>query len=202
MSCKLNIPEGLTPEKVGRQAVALMDDGLSQAKIARRLKTDLKVLRKMMEIVLLADRNDLSKDERAAVSDAISDMNKTHQTLRAYRLVEKLANTIWGEPITRRGLRFHRAEQRRLDDFDRVFQVLVDMVHNVRRVEVPRLPRRQALEYTEDLRLLKNEITKILQTLEQQERQHGKKTDQEVSRGDVDSAEKFERGVGEVAARA
>ena len=135
---RIKLPEGRTAEDVAREAVRMREDRISLAKIAGQLGVRTVNIPLMMDIVMIADRTDLSAREAERAAVAVADMNRGVHPEVAFAGVRDIARRLWGDgdrtAHTRGAMEIQRAQQ-----FERAIGMIVQSGLNAGRVEVPHM---------------------------------------------------------------
>lgn len=129
---------GAKREFIARQFISMRAQGRDAHVIARELHISVGHLRQMVDIVSLADREDLSDRDKALAWNALERMNYGERLSIVYDQVAPLVQRVWG--TTMRGNNTREAvERRRRDTFERVIGVAVQACTNTTTVEVAHL---------------------------------------------------------------
>lgn len=129
---QIQVPEGKTPEQVTREGIALERQGSSD-KAAKAIGVRPETYSRMRDIVLLADRDDLSEDHAEIASTALKALNETRRVVAPYELIAPIAKRVWGEERKSRT----KAEAQRLEQFDYAMKILEAACTESASLEVP-----------------------------------------------------------------
>lgn len=156
------LPEGVSPEAMGRQALALRQELPSIAQVARRLGIATQACQQMMDIVRIADRTDLPERDAALAKLALAEMNTRVGTLtEAYARVAPIAARLWGETDVRRSRPREKMEQHRLEQFERAMGVICAVCANAAELELPHLTEERLARLRRDLKRAVANVKKL-----------------------------------------
>lgn len=141
---KISLPPGKTAENIAREILQLKESGLSIEQAAKRLHIANNTASMMADLVMIADRSDLSTAEASIASAALRDMNESARVSAPYQTIVPIAKRLWGSAKPR--MDRDRAEAARIDQFKR----RINQVHVAGMVgehaEVPHLSDEEARE--------------------------------------------------------
>lgn len=138
----IKVPANYTPEGYTRKGLDLENDGLEIAEVAKQLKICDSSYRKMREIVLIADRKDLSPKDRTAADAALKSLNLYGQA-KAHQAIEPIAIRVWGKSQKRR--KNIGTETDRLHEFEKKIEIISHVCAT--KIEIPQLGKEQ-IDYT------------------------------------------------------
>lgn len=144
------IPEGMTLEDHARNGLRLQAEGKTADEIRKALGVGNSTWIAMRNVVLIADREDLSERERKIAQTALAEMNATGQTAAAHEMVAPIVRRIWGDSDSRR-TKPDRAEELRVEAFERAYGVIVHACMGASLIEVPHLSKERATELAAEL---------------------------------------------------
>jgi hypothetical protein len=146
------VPQGFTPETLAREAIRLRETGISIDKAASQLSVGKLALAQMVDVVLIADRADLSPRENAVAAKALARMNALESLPDIHASIAKIARRLWGDTSLKGGGRSRgEREVARLDRFEHALGVIVQSGLNAAKIEVPHLPLDRAVDVQRDL---------------------------------------------------
>jgi hypothetical protein len=157
------LPEGMSPEATARKAIELRERFGSIGKAAAQLGLGRGLCQQMMDIVLIADREDLSERDAAFAAAALRQMNENNVPIEALcESIQPIAVRLWG---TQRGGRRSREslEFARMDRFLNFIAFLTQSCKNGGRIEIPHLSPQQTKEVEADLRQAISEVRQLLE---------------------------------------
>lgn len=137
VGARVVIPGGHTPEQAVREGLALEAGGVSAAEIPARLNLSIESYRLMRDIVLVADRTDISKHDMGLAAVALEDMNRTRQVRRNHETIAGIVRRLWGDGkgFTSR----QAAEAYRLESFDHALSTITQVCSAAPEIEIPYL---------------------------------------------------------------
>jgi hypothetical protein len=163
---RINIPAGLSAEELARKGLQMEADGVPPDLVANELGIGRNTYRKMRDIVILADRDDLSEKDSQTVDRALRIMNATDQVADAWPLIEPIVTKVWGG--NSRGHSRGRVESNRITQFEHGFGMTLQACQTAADFDVPYLSEdrvRQALAQLDlavkNLAVLKRRIAEI-----------------------------------------
>ena len=157
------LPDGVTPQLVARQAIALRDEGISVSEVCKRLHVADAACRQMIDIVLIADREDLSVRETQIAATALDRMDDRARPLNEiYTSIAPIARRLWGEAKQGDGINRKAREEARYARFDRGLGVILQSLSIAARIDVPHLSAEQAKEITTELKQTINSIKDLI----------------------------------------
>ena len=147
---RIALPEGMTLEDLARNGLRLQAEGKNADEIRKALGVGNSTWIAMRNVVLIADREDLSERERKIAQTALAEMNATGQTAAAHEMVAPIVRRIWGDSDSRR-TKPDRAEELRVEAFERAYGVIVHACMGASLIEVPHLSKERATELAAEL---------------------------------------------------
>lgn len=141
---RIVIPGGHTPEEATREGLALESDGVSPAEVPARLNIAEGSYRLMRDIVLVADRRDISAHDMKIAAAALEDMNHTRQVRRNYDTIAPIAKRLWGDGKGFSGRQ--AAEAARLEAFSHALGTITQVCTAGVEIEIPYLSKDRAAE--------------------------------------------------------
>lgn len=147
---RIALPEGMTLEDLARNGLRLQAEGKNADEIRKALGVGNSTWIAMRNVVLIADREDLSERERKIAKTALAEMNATGQTAAAHEMVAPIVRRIWGDSDSRR-TKPDRAEELRVEAFERAYGVIVHACMGASLIEVPHLSKERATELAAEL---------------------------------------------------
>lgn len=142
---RITTPDGLTPEQWARRGMALEADGRSAEQAAAEINMPIGTYRRIRDMVLLFERDDLRETDAGRVRAALDDLNSNRQVRVAYELVADIAQRIWG------GGSRAKMEQSRLEAFWRACGVLIQSCVAAGEIDIPVLSQDKAKEIDAEL---------------------------------------------------
>lgn len=130
---------GTKRELLARQAISLRAQGKDAKAVGRELNVGVASLRQMMDIVTLADREDLSDRDKALAWNALERMNYGERLSIVYDQVAPLVARLWGEHMRGSKSTYERVERRRRETFERVVGVAIQACTNAASIDVAHL---------------------------------------------------------------
>lgn len=152
----VTLPVGATVESVIREAMGYEETGATQEDSARAAGISPQSFAKGKYIVLLADRDDLSRADKEAAAECLQDMNAHVAVSVPFRTLRPLIERVYGTD----GRGVHR-ESKRLASFDRAFGSLIQACTMSADLEVPYLSPARTVELLAEI----DEAQKRLRTL-------------------------------------
>lgn len=133
----VKLPDGMMPEAVARKALELRKHLPSAEKVAEALGIRTTRCQQMMDVVLVADRADLSVQDAAVAIAALRAMNEqATPLLDVHGTIRPIMRRLWGN---RRGPSRKAAEANRSDRFEHGLGILVQSCLNGAKIEIPHL---------------------------------------------------------------
>lgn len=161
---RLTIPEGETPEQVCRRGMALEADGASTEDAAKSIGIGLHSYRQMRDIVVLADRAELSPRDKATAADALRQMNETYRAAHAWPLIESIVVRIWGVRV---GKDRTTAEANRIESFERALGILIQACTTTEEIELPYLTITRAKEVARQIGIARGALQRFAQRIKE-----------------------------------
>lgn len=154
---RLALPEGKTAEDVCREGIQLIaKNETTAADVAKIIGVGEDAFRQMRDIILLADRADLTPWDRVTVDAALADLNTYHQPITAHNMVKTLVARVWG--TTKCGTDRETTELRRNEGFKRVFGLVVQICGATESVDLPYFGEARARELVDRLKLSEKQL--------------------------------------------
>jgi hypothetical protein len=148
--CPPKLPGGQSPEFVARKAIALYQEMKSADRVADALGIRRHRCRQMMDIVLIADRGDLSLHDTSIAAAALAAMNEQSVPLEAIcQTIAPIMRRLWGD---RKGISRTARENNRAERFEHGLGILIQSCLNGGKIEVPHLSPQHAKDVLRDLR--------------------------------------------------
>jgi hypothetical protein len=162
----IRVPDGMTLEQVTRKGLALevAEPDESIDRIADRIGISRQAYSTVRDILLLSDRDDLVKSDRAIVKEALADMRATNQTVRAEEMIKPVADKCWGKGRARRT---DARIAKRIEMFERAVAVVIGACTGLRDVEIPHIPSERAKGRIKDLQEMKGLLTEVINQLKE-----------------------------------
>lgn len=142
------LPKGQTPEGAARACMQRENEGLSPKEAAQNAGMSLQSYRKMRDIVLLADRADLPRQDGNAAAQALAEMNDTCRVGPPYARVEHIVRRLWGDG---RGVNRGAKEADRFERFDNAIGVISQVGQQAEALEVPHLTPEQVRQFDKQI---------------------------------------------------
>jgi hypothetical protein len=148
--CQPKLPDGQSPEAIARKAIELHREMKSIDRVADALGISRARCRQMMDIVLIADRGDLSSHDTSVAASALAAMNEQRATLEAIcDTILPIMRRLWGD---RKGISRTARENNRAERFEHGIGILIQSCLNGGKIEVPHLSPQHAKDVLRDLR--------------------------------------------------
>ncbi len=147
---RIVLPEGETVESLYRKAARIRsDEKLTKAGITKRIGVGTVDFNMMRDIVMIADRDDLSEKDSRTATAALALMNETSTVERPYQMISTIAERLWGtrESGQPRG----SIEKARRDKYDRAHSVICAACDALHAVEIPYFNTEQTRELANEL---------------------------------------------------
>ena len=156
----MTLPDGMTPEQAARQALEFerRNPGVSAERAAKEIGLDKNNYTKLRDIILLADRTDLSADDRKDVKAAIADINGSHRVSPAHDALAPIIERIWGGTKARRT---DKNAAKRVEAFLTSIDVAVYACLGIGEVDIPHISPEQAKKAISDIREAKRNLTRF-----------------------------------------
>lgn len=162
---QVNLPKGMTAEELCRKGMALEESGHSGDDVARSFGVAASTYRRMRDIVLLNDRNDLRPEDAEIAARALALLNETSMTREPYEMVFPIVERIWGAT---RNKRRSQTEAMRLSRFESAIVHVTDTCTMfAREVDVPYLSADQAKEAAGQLKEAEKKLREVRARIEE-----------------------------------
>lgn len=138
---KIAVPDNADILSLCRKGIDLEASGMTSDAAANELGLARNSYRTSRLIVMLADRPELSEPDKAAAAEALAILTTDLQCGRAWDVAESVANKVWG---ARRLDRVHGLAERRVEQFERTFGIIIQSCLTAEEVELPYLSAEQA----------------------------------------------------------
>lgn len=158
-------PNGETPELIARRGLALRDKGVSINAIAAELKIASRAASDMMDVVLIADRNDLNEKETRAAKTALARLNdRTLPMESIMAMIEPIAERLWGDrKQSHKGRKAIEAE--RLDRFERAVNIMLQCCSNGLSIPIAHVPPKRREELSAAMKQARTDINIFIERL-------------------------------------
>ncbi len=158
-------PNGETPELIARRGLALRDKGVSINAIAAELKIASRAASDMMDVVLIADRNDLNEKETRAAKTALARLNdRTLPMESIMAMIEPIAERLWGDrKQSHKGRKAIEAE--RLDRFERAVNIMLQCCANGLSIPIAHVPPKRREELSAAMKQARTDINIFIERL-------------------------------------
>lgn len=144
------LPDGQSPEAIARKAIELYREMKSTDRVADALGIRRHRCRQMMDVVLIADRGDLSAQDTAIAAAALAAMNEQRAPLEAIcETIAPIMRRLWGD---RKGVSRTARENNRAERFEHGIGILIQSCLNGGKIEVPHLSPQHAKDVLRELR--------------------------------------------------
>lgn len=157
---KLKAPNGMTLEEWARDGMAHENKGMTAEEAAQKIGFHIASYRRVKDLVLLADRNDLPKSEARLVRATLNTINEERQ-VRVPDEVKNIVMRVWG---TRRPKNSKFVENR-----TEAFLASIDVIYHVciQEKEIPQLNREQVKFVLENLKEAVDSIIKTMKKVKE-----------------------------------
>lgn len=162
---KIFIPEGSDIVSLCRKGIAFEDSGLATDAAAAEVGMAVQAYRVSRQIVLLADRPELSARDKSAALKALSILQATLQHTQAWEIVEPTAAKVWGTPA--RGTRLSGLAERRVERFEQTFGIVIQSCLTTEEVEVPYLSVEQVNQFTKEIHRARKALAAFASRIEE-----------------------------------
>jgi hypothetical protein len=166
--CPPKLPDGQSPEFVARKAIALYQEMKSADRVADALGIRRHRCRQMMDIVLIADRGDLSLHDTSIAAAALAAMNEQSVPLEAIcQTIAPIMRRLWGD---RKGNSRTARENNRTERFEHGIGILIQSCLNGGKIEVPHLSPLHAKDVLSELRDAIESVRVLITRIEEMHR--------------------------------
>lgn len=166
--CPPKLPGGQSPEFVARKAIALYQEMKSSDRVADALGIRRHRCRQMMDIVLIADRGDLSAHDTSIAAAALAAMNEQSVPLEAIcQTIAPIMRRLWGD---RKGNSRTARENNRTERFEHGIGILIQSCLNGGKIEVPHLSPQHAKDVLSELRDAIESVRVLITRIEEMHR--------------------------------
>ena len=143
------IPEGGDIVALCRKGIDLEAAGQSCEAVASELGLAANTYRISRQIVFLADRPELSVSDKAVAAEALHILVTTLQHTLAWKVAEPVAVKLWGDAP--RWNQLATLAERRLDQFERTFGIVMQSCLTTEEVELPYLSAEQVRRFAREI---------------------------------------------------
>lgn len=162
----VRVPAGMTLGQLARQAANLRQSMASVAAVAAQLGISTLTCSQIIDIVLVAGRNDLTGTDAEIAAATLRRLDSGDTSIRdMHAAIQPICDRLWG---TRRGGGAIRteAEALRRSRFESAMGVLIQACANGDRMEVPHLSPKAAGQVAADLREAIRSVRALMQRVE------------------------------------
>lgn len=132
---QINLPEGANIIDLCRKGIALEEAGQPCESAAAELGLGTTAYRVSRQIVLLADRPELSAADKAIAAEAFNILATTLQYKWAWEVAEPVGIKVWGSDG--RWLRLPTLAERRMEKFEQTFGIIMQSCLTTDEIEIP-----------------------------------------------------------------
>lgn len=161
---RISIPEGMTAEQLCRRGMQIEADGANTEEAARQLGIGINTYRRMRDIVLLADKPELSGRDRATVDAALAMLNRSEQIGDAWALAQPVAERVWG--AGRDTMQRQAREAQRVDRFEHALGIVLQSCAAAAELDLPYLPVDRFRRAVADLRMARRSLLELMERME------------------------------------
>ncbi len=138
----LGIPKGTSAEAVIREGLRLESEGVEVKAVLKKIGVREETYKRMREIVLISDRDDLLPQEKELAITALKHLN-THNQVSYYPDIAHISKRIWGA----RKRKDNGTEVSRVNEFEKKIDIVTHTC--LMEIEIPQLSK-ERVEYTID----------------------------------------------------
>jgi hypothetical protein len=157
-------PDGVSVEQWVRAGMALHDEGENSESVAKKLGIGVQSYRNARYVVLLADRRDLSADERGIAADALTALNEARLPGPAFAKVSPIVDRIWGLDSKAQP---QKTEKKRAEHFDNAIGAAVQACIAVEDVRLPDMDCEQREAAIADLKTAQAALRRLCKRLKE-----------------------------------
>lgn len=144
--CRIKVPGGLRLSEIARKGLAMLNSGMKVPEVKKQLGLSNQAFWMAKDIVLLADRDDLSAEDAALVKEAFLEMDRERQIRAPWVRIRPIAERVWGK----KGNRL-KGDKRRFEKFDQAISQVLGLCENAAEIDIPYITKVRADEKTEKL---------------------------------------------------
>lgn len=145
---KINVPEGHDLVDLIRRGLAMEREGGTVPRVAKEIGLSGRAYGVGRMIILLMENKNLSPADAEIVKAALAALSIDMQLGRAQKLVEPVANKVWGEG---RGGGVRSIEGRRLERFEHAFGIVMQVCLTTDEIDIPYLSADRAEKAVEQI---------------------------------------------------
>jgi hypothetical protein len=170
--CRIVVPKGSSLSALARKGMALQRDGAAVETVLEQIGLSRQAYTQVRDMILLAERDDLSEKDIAVAKQALREVDETRQIGRSWQTVKPIAERVWGKNGTRLPTKSQvvASDKRRSRQFDNAISFIANTCDSVLGIEIPSLAMAQAAAAV--IRL--NEAQQALQKLKARIRKGGR----------------------------
>lgn len=135
------VPDGADLIDLCHRGIEIENNGGTSESAAAKLGLAIQSYRISRQIVMLADRPELSVADAATANEALNVLRTTLQYSKAWELAEPIATKVWGAATS--GLRLTTLAERRLEQFERTFGIVMQSCLTTDEIDLPYLSAEQ-----------------------------------------------------------
>jgi hypothetical protein len=165
---KIKLPEGRAVSEVVRDGIKLeLEGGGLPAAIARRIGIGVQTYVTTRDVLLLSERDDLSRKDAETVRQALQEIDATQRVSKARSAIKPIALRVWGP----RGMRLRKSDERRAKQFDDAIEFLKHTCENAIDMVIPHITHSHAETAIRHLSAAEGSLRKLRERI--REVQHG-----------------------------
>lgn len=135
------VPDGADLIDLCHRGIEIENNGGTSESAAAKLGLAIQSYRISRQIVMLADRPELSVADAATANEALNVLRTTLQYSKAWELAEPIATKVWGAATS--GLKLTTLAERRLEQFERTFGIVMQSCLTTDEIDLPYLSAEQ-----------------------------------------------------------
>lgn len=144
--CRIIVPKGSSVSALARRGMALQRDGKNVDAVLEQIGLSRQTYTQVRDMILLAERDDLSEKDVAVVRAALHQIDERRQLGQTWPKVKPIAERVWGKNGTRLPTRRQvvASDKRRSKQFDNAISFIANTCDSVLGIEIPSLAMAQA----------------------------------------------------------
>lgn len=161
---RIKPPEGKSVIDLGRDGIKIEEGGANATTAAKQIGVSVQTYVTLRDVLLLSQRDDLSRKDSEAVEHALHEISVERQVVNARAIIAPIALRVWGP----RGARLGGADERRAKQFDDAVEFLKHTCENAVDMVIPHIAHgraeaaiRQLSDAEASLRKLRERIREV-----------------------------------------
>ena len=160
---KINKPDDVSASDHVRRGIEMERGGMAVEDVAEHIGIGVFSYRQARDIILLAERDDLSAADAESAARALAQFDATAQPGRAYELVQPIVERIWGGRGARR---FGGTERKRVETFQNAVSVIAEACSRGLQIVIPHLSESEAANAIAELKEAEKQIRQLRARIE------------------------------------